>query len=187
MLGAGDFAAFSPAAAAAGSGMLIGLAIAAAVAYCNAVASAQLAAQYATSGGAYVYGRERLGEWWGFVAGWSFVIGKTASCAAIALTFAAYTAPPTWQRPVAVAAVVAVAVLNRFGVDRTALAFRLLAVVTKDVGEALQYAAFLGCGRASPRIRLSCVAEAAAGGLVRPVGPHRIGAPRTEQKRLPAR
>ena len=90
MIGAGVFSAFAPAAAAAGSGLLIGLALAAGVAYCNAVASAQLAAQYPTSGGTYVYGRERLGEWWGFVAGWGFVIGKTASCAAMALTFASY-------------------------------------------------------------------------------------------------
>ena len=70
MLGAGVFAAFSPAASVAGAGLLIGLAIAAFVAYCNATASAQLAAQYPTSGGTYVYGRERLGPWWGFLAGW---------------------------------------------------------------------------------------------------------------------
>ena len=93
MIGAGVFSAFSPAAEAAGSGLLLGLALAAAVAYCNAVASAQLAAQYPTSGGTYVYGRERLGEWWGFLAGWGFVVGKTASCAAMALTFAAYAVP----------------------------------------------------------------------------------------------
>src|SRR5437879_7060270 len=97
MIGAGVFAAFGPAAKAAGSGLLIGLALAAAVAYCNAVASAQLAAQYPTSGGTYVYGRERLGDWWGFGAGWGFVIGKTASCAARALTFASYAAAgPMW-------------------------------------------------------------------------------------------
>ena len=103
MIGAGVFSAFAPAAAAAGSGLLVGLALAAGVAYCNAVASAQLAAQYPTSGGTYVYGRERLGEWWGFLAGWGFVIGKTASCAAMALTFAAYaTAGSLWaQRVVA--------------------------------------------------------------------------------------
>ena len=59
--------------------------IAAIVAFCNATSSAQLAAQYPTSGGTYVYGRERLGPWWGFIAGWGFVIGKTASCAAMAL------------------------------------------------------------------------------------------------------
>ena len=90
MVGAGVFSAFSPAAAAAGSGLLVGLVVAAVVAWCNATASAQLAAQYPTSGGTYVYGRERLGPWWGFVAGWGFVVGKTASCAAMALTVASY-------------------------------------------------------------------------------------------------
>jgi APA family basic amino acid/polyamine antiporter len=107
MLGAGVFAAFAPAARAAGSGLLIGLALAAVVAYCNATSSAQLAAQYPRSGGTYVYGRERLGAWWGFLAGWAFVVGKTASCAAMALTFAAYAVPAAWQRPVAAVAVFA--------------------------------------------------------------------------------
>ena len=51
-----------PAAEAAGSGLLIGLVLAAVVAYCNATSSAQLAAAYPTSGGTYVYGRERLGD-----------------------------------------------------------------------------------------------------------------------------
>jgi APA family basic amino acid/polyamine antiporter len=82
MIGAGVFAAFTPAAQAAGNGLLIGLVVAAFVAFCNATSSAQLAAVYPVSGGTYVYGRERLGEWWGFVAGWSFIVGKTASCAA---------------------------------------------------------------------------------------------------------
>jgi len=65
MIGAGVFAAFGPAARAAGTGLLIGLVIAAVIAYCNATASAQLAAVYPTSGGTYIYGRERLGDWWG--------------------------------------------------------------------------------------------------------------------------
>ena len=88
MIGAGVFSAFGPAARAAGAGLLIGLGVAAAIAYCNATASAQLAAVYPTSGGTYIYGRERLGPWWGFFAGWGFVIGKSASCAAMALTVA---------------------------------------------------------------------------------------------------
>ena len=129
MLGAGVFAAFAPAAAAAGGGLLIGLAIAALVAYCNATASAQLAAQYPSSGGTYVYGRERLGHWPGFLAGWSFVIGKTASCAAMALTFAAYAAPAGWEKPVAVAAVLALATVNYFGVTRTAGLTRIIVAV----------------------------------------------------------
>ena len=122
MIGAGIFSAFAPAAEAAGSGLLIGLALAGAVAFCNAVASAQLAAQYPTSGGTYVYGRERLGEWWGFLAGWGFVVGKTASCAAMALTFAAYAVPgPLWvERLVAALAVVALTAVNLRGITRTA-------------------------------------------------------------------
>ncbi|HEY2223623.1 APC family permease [Actinomycetospora sp.] len=126
MVGAGVFSAFAPAAAVAGAGLLIGLAIAGAVAYCNATASAQLAAQYPVSGGTYVYGRERLGNWWGFIAGWGFVIGKTASCAAMALTFAAYAVPTPWQRPAAVAAVVTLAAVNYRGITRTAWLTRVI-------------------------------------------------------------
>jgi len=132
MIGAGVFAAFGPAAAAAGTGLLIGLLIAAVIAYCNAVASAQLAAAYPTSGGTYIYGRERLGPWWGFTAGWGFVVGKTASCAAIALTFASYAIPGPWwaQRAAAVAAVAGLAALNYRGVTKTALLTRVLVATT---------------------------------------------------------
>jgi basic amino acid/polyamine antiporter, APA family len=128
MVGAGVFAAVGPAAKAAGGGLLIGLAIAAAVAYCNAMSSAQLAAVYPESGGTYVYGRERLGELWGYVAGWGFVVGKTASCAAMALTFGAYAAP-RWERPIAVAAVVALSAVNYRGVRKTALATRVIVAI----------------------------------------------------------
>jgi APA family basic amino acid/polyamine antiporter len=98
------------------------------VAFCNAVASAQLAAQYPTSGGTYVYGRERLSEWWGFTAGFGFVVGKTASCAAMALTFAAYAVPgPAWvQRLAAAGAVVALTTANYHGISRTAGLARVL-------------------------------------------------------------
>jgi basic amino acid/polyamine antiporter, APA family len=132
MMGAGIFAAFGPAAHAAGAGLLIGLLLAAAIAYCNATASAQLAAVYPTSGGTYIYGRERLGPWWGFAAGWGFLIGKTASCAAMALTVASYTLPGPWwaQRVVAVAAVVALTALNYRGVTKTATLARILVVCT---------------------------------------------------------
>lgn len=130
MIGAGVFAAFAPAAATAGWGLLVGLVVAAIIAYCNATASAQLAAEYPSSGGTYLYGRERLGEWWGFAAGWSFVIGKTASCAAMALTFAAYAAPAGWGKPVAALAVACLVLVNYFGVTRTALVTRILVVVS---------------------------------------------------------
>jgi APA family basic amino acid/polyamine antiporter len=149
MIGAGVFSAFAPAAAAAGGGLLVGLGIAAAVAYCNATASAQLAAQYPVSGGTYVYGRERLGDWWGFLAGWGFVVGKTASCAAMALTFAAYAVPAAWQRPTAVAAVVALAAVNYRGITRTA---RLTRVIVTVVLLALTVAVVAGLTGGTPGI-----------------------------------
>ncbi|MGV8871790.1 MAG: APC family permease [Rhodococcus sp. (in: high G+C Gram-positive bacteria)] len=126
MVGAGVFASFAPASAAAGADLLIGLAIAAVVAFCNATSSAQLAAQYPTSGGTYVYGREQLGEWPGFVAGWSFVIGKTASSAAMALVFAAYVAPAGYTELVAVLAITALTAVNYFGITRTAKLTKIL-------------------------------------------------------------
>lgn len=125
MLGAGIFAALAPAAAAAGSALLVGVVIAAVLAYANATSTAQLAAHSPVSGGAYVYGRERLGAWWGYAAGWCFVVGKTASCAAMAMTFAAYAAPGA-ARPVAALAVAALVAVSTRGITRTALVTRLL-------------------------------------------------------------
>ncbi len=132
MIGAGVFSAWGPAAAAAGGWLLIGLLLAAGVAYCNAVASAQLAAQYPTSGGTYVYGRERLGPAWGFLAGWGFVIGKTASSAAMALTFAAYVVPEPglMQRLLAVVAVIGLTAVNYRGITRTAGLARVLVTLS---------------------------------------------------------
>ena len=143
MIGAGVFSVWAPAMGVAGSGILIALGIAAIVAYCNATASAQLASAHPVAGGTYAYARAEIGPWWGFVAGWSFVIGKIASCAAMAMTFAAYAAPEGWQVPVAVAAVVALAAVNCFGVTRTALVTRVL-VACSLLGLALVVATGLG-------------------------------------------
>ncbi len=129
MIGAGVFAVFAPAAAAAGSGLLIGLVLAAFVAFCNATSSAQLAAVHPVAGGTYAYGRAELGAWWGYLAGWCFVVGKIASCAAMALVFAAYAAPG-FERPIAIAAVAALTIINLMGVTRTALATKIIVVIS---------------------------------------------------------
>src|SRR6201991_3892815 len=132
MIGAGIFVALAPAAAAAGSGLLIGLAVAAVVAYCNATSSARLAALYPQSGGTYVYARERLGEFWGYTAGWSFVVGKTASCAAMALTVGYYVWPGG-AHAVAVAAVVALTVVNYAGIQKSATLTRIIVALVLAV------------------------------------------------------
>lgn len=125
MIGAGLFAVFAPAARAAGDYLLISLAIAAFLAFANATSSAQLAAQHPQSGGTYIYGKKQLGDIWGFLAGWCFVVGKTASCAAMAMTFAAYAAP-SWQKPLAIGAVLALTAVNYRGITRTAALTKLL-------------------------------------------------------------
>ncbi|MFJ5992255.1 APC family permease [Lentzea sp. NPDC092896] len=151
MVGAGVFVVFAPAAAAAGSALLVSLVVAGVIACCNALSSAWLAARYPQSGGTYVYGRERLGRVWGDLAGWAFVLGKTASCAAMALTVGTYAGAP---KPVAVAAIVALTVLNLTGVQKSALVTRIiviavllvLALTTVTARDAVQPAEFLPSG-----------------------------------------
>jgi APA family basic amino acid/polyamine antiporter len=130
MIGAGVFSVWGPAISVTGNGLLVALRIAGVVAFCNATASAQLAAVHPVAGGTYAYARAEIGPWWGFVAGWCFVIGKIASCAAMAMTFAAYAAPAGWQVPVAVAAVAALCAVNCFGVTRTAQLTRVLVLMS---------------------------------------------------------
>ena len=129
MIGAGVFAAWAPAARAAGTGLLIGLVIAGVIAFCNAASSAQLAAIHPESGGTYVYGRRQLSLAWGHLAGWGFVVGKTASCAAMALTVGAYLWPEQ-ERLVAIAAVVGITAVNIGGLSRTVAVTRVLLVVS---------------------------------------------------------
>ncbi|MGX1546096.1 APC family permease [Streptomyces adustus] len=167
MIGAGVFAALGPAARAAGSGLLLGLALAAAVAYCNATSSARLAARYPASGGTYVYGRERLGAFWGYLAGWSFVVGKTASCAAMALTVGTYLWPEQ-AHAVAVAAVVALTAVNYGGVQKSAWLTRSIVAVVLAVLAAVVVVC-LGSG-ASDAGRLGAGASGGVGGVLQAAG-----------------
>lgn len=167
MIGAGIFAALAPAAHAAGSGLLLGLALAAVVAYCNATSSARLAVRYPTSGGTYVYGRERLGEFWGYLAGWGFVVGKTASCAAMALTVGSYVWPGQ-AHAIAVAAVVALTAVNYTGMQKSTWLTRVIVAVVLAVLAAVVVAALLS--DASDGGRLAVGQDATFGGVLQAAG-----------------
>ncbi|MEU0154277.1 APC family permease [Micromonospora fulviviridis] len=166
MLGAGVFVVFGPAAAAAGgAGLLVALALAGFIAFCNATSSARLAARYPESGGTYVYGRERLHPFAGFLAGWGFVIGKTASCAAMALTIGAYLWPGR-ARLVAVLAVLAVTAVNLRGIGKTAAATRVLVGVVLTV---LAVVAVTGAPHVAPD-RLAGFADTGVRGVLTAAG-----------------
>lgn len=168
MIGAGVFAAVGPAAEVAGSGLLLGLAIAAVVAYANATSSAQLAALHPESGGTYVYGRRQLGPFWGYLAGWAFVVGKTASCAAMALTVGAYAWPQA-ARPIAVAAVVALTAANYRGIRKTAWLTRAIVAVVLAALAAV-VAATLGGGAAEPVLIIAGLGSATPYGVLQAGG-----------------
>lgn len=142
MVGAGVFSAFAPAAQAAGGWVLVSLCIAGFVALLNATSSAQLASSYPTSGGTYAFGRNVLGPWWGFLAGWSFVVGKTASAAAVALTFAAYVSPENLQRPLAMGVVALFTAINLRGISRTAQMAAILVIPVLTVLLAVTFLSF---------------------------------------------
>ncbi|MFG2645630.1 APC family permease [Streptomyces sp. NPDC048370] len=167
MVGAGIFVALGPAAGAAGAGLLPALGLAGLVAYCNAMASARLAARYPASGGTYVYGRERLGPFFGYLAGWAFVVGKTASCAAMALTVGAYVWPEQ-AHAVAVAAVVALTAVNYGGVRKSTLLTRVVVALVLAVLAAL-IVTTLSTGEADFG-RLAPDAEVTAGGVLQAAG-----------------
>ncbi|GAA4989647.1 APC family permease [Yinghuangia aomiensis] len=167
MIGAGVFSALAPAARAAGSALLAGLALAAVIAYCNATSSARLATRYPVSGGAYVYGRERLGAFWGYIAGWAFVVGKTASCAAMALTVGVYIWPDH-AHAIAVAAVAVLTAVNYVGVHKSAVATRaIVAVVLVVLGAVIVVA--LTCGTTDTE-RLHVGADATFTGVLQAAG-----------------
>lgn len=169
MLGAGVFVAFAPAAGAAGGLLWLGLLVAAVVAYCNASSSARLAARYPESGGTYVYGRERLGPFWGYLAGWAFVAGKVASCAAMALTVGAYLWPDRAQL-VAAASVLGITALNYHGVHKSALATRVIVAVVLLVLALFVAAAWTGPGAGAGRALGAAATEPSTRGVLQAAG-----------------
>ncbi|WP_336705084.1 APC family permease [Micrococcus terreus] len=155
MVGAGVFSALGLAAAHAGAWLLAALALAGLTAWANATSTAQLAAVHPTSGGAYTFGRRQLNDTAGFIAGWGFVTGKSASVAAMAYTFALYVAPgdpstdwtPRW---VAVAAVVVITGVNLLGITRTAQATMAIVVPVVLILVVVIIAAFSGSPQQFP-------------------------------------
>jgi basic amino acid/polyamine antiporter, APA family len=125
ILGTGVFVSLLFAVNLAGEWAILSVAIAAGLAVCNGLSSAQLAASHPVSGGAYEYGYRFLTPVLGFNAGWMFLIAKGASAATAALAFSEgiqYRIPSARNfdnRVLAAAIIAAVTALVLSGVRRS--------------------------------------------------------------------
>ena len=118
IMGAGVFVTLGLGEQIAGPSILLALALAAVVAICNGLSSAQLAANHPVSGGTYEYGHRWLTPSLGFTAGWMFLCAKAASAATAALGFAMYLAPD-YVLPVSLATVAGLTVITLTGMQRS--------------------------------------------------------------------
>ena len=85
ILGTGAFVAIAIAHGAVGPFVVLAAPLAGLVAIFNGLSSAALASAHPVAGGTYEYGTKYLGPWAGFLAGWLFLIAKSASAATAAL------------------------------------------------------------------------------------------------------
>ena len=93
MIGAGLFYNLAPTSKISSYSSILGLLLASTLAFANASSSAQLASLYPQTGGTYLYANKVLGKLPGNIAGIVFILGKTVSCVAIALTLGNYISP----------------------------------------------------------------------------------------------
>ncbi len=139
MVGTGVFVSLGIAAGVAGPAVVLAVLLAAGLALCNGLSSAQLAAAHPVSGGTYEYGYKYLTPAAGRVAGWMFLAAKSASAATAALGFAGYlihAAAPQWSvlvLPLALAAVVVLTVLVLSGLRRTNAVNLIIVALTVGV------------------------------------------------------
>lgn len=136
IIGTGIFVSVGLAAGVAGPSVLIAIGVAALVATCNGLSSAQLAANHPVSGGTYEYGYRYLRPWLGFTAGWVFLLAKSASAATAALGFAGYLLDflgvdsTRWLTPAALLAVLALTLIVLGGIRRSNIANAAIVAVT---------------------------------------------------------
>lgn len=128
MLGAGVFAVWGPVAQLAGRHLLLAVVVAAVIATCNALSTAQAASLHPVAGGAYTFGLREVHPAAGYLAGIGFVVGKTASVASMGLVIGSYV----WPGHAPVVACIALALswlLNAQGITRTAWASAVIGLL----------------------------------------------------------
>lgn len=133
IIGAGIFVVTGVAAGVSGPAFILALLIAGLVAAFNALSSAQLAAVYPQSGGTYEYGYQLLNSWFGFFAGWMFLISKLSAAGIVAMGFGSYFSqlfPQISATVFSFSTVVLLTVANLMGIKKAGLLNILIVSVT---------------------------------------------------------
>ncbi len=120
MIGAGLFYNLAPTSNISSYSSILGLLLASTLAFANASSSAQLATLYPQTGGTYLYANKVLGKLAGDVAGIVFILGKTISCIAIALTLGNYISP-IYGKEIGIGLSVLVFAIGYKGITKTAV------------------------------------------------------------------
>ncbi len=141
IIGSGIFVSLGIATAVAGSWVLGALLLAGLLALVNGLSAAQLAANHPVSGGAYEYGYRYLSPIWGWLAGWLFLLAKSASAASAALGLAGYVMGEEGRLGGAIALVVLMGILASQGVRQSK---RVNGAIVGIV--VLSLVGFVGCG-----------------------------------------
>jgi basic amino acid/polyamine antiporter, APA family len=122
MVGIGIFATLGAATEAAGSGILVAMLLGGSVALATGISAAQLGVNNPTEGGAFTWARDFDRNTLGFIAGCGYLGKNLISMSVIALAFATYLGQFIRGLPEhvsAAAGVLAITVLNLFGIQLT--------------------------------------------------------------------
>ena len=132
MIGAGLFYNLAPTSKISSYSSILGLLLASTLAFANASSSAQLASLYPQTGGTYFYANKVLGKLPGSIAGIVFILGKTVSCIAIALTLGNYISP-IYGKELGVGLSVIVFLIGYQGITKTAALARWFVLIVISI------------------------------------------------------
>ena len=132
MIGAGLFYNLAPTSKISSYSSILGLLLASTLAFANASSSAQLASLYPQTGGTYLYANKVLGKLPGNIAGIVFILGKTVSCIAIALTLGNYISP-IYGKELGVGLSVIVFLIGYKGITKTAALARWFVLIVISI------------------------------------------------------
>ena len=132
MIGAGLFYNLAPTSKISSYSSILGLLLASTLAFANASSSAQLASLYPQTGGTYLYANKVLGKLPGNIAGIVFILGKTVSCVAIAITLGNYISP-IYGKELGVGLSLVVFLVGYKGITKTAALARWFVLIVRSI------------------------------------------------------